>query len=160
MGKLPPLIADQVEGSLSQGMPTTLRHKDENEILLWGRPDDYIKLENGGTIPFDHKTRAGPPGDVHASHQLQMDTYTYLLQMNGFETVNKALLGFYYPDESDLHVGMRIHCKIIEVITDTNHVKTLMTKARDILSESMPESSSRCPYCNWLQSNSINRPIR
>jgi len=149
VGELPPILRGQVTGRLTQGMPTTLRHEEENGILLWGRPDDYFEFEDGATVPFDHKTRSGPPGDIHPAYKLQMSVYSYLLRLNGYKTADNALFGFYFPDESDLHIGMRIRCMVVKVATDPDGVKNLVTRACDVLHGSMPEAAENCRYCSW-----------
>ena len=150
IGELPPIIAGQIAGKLPQGMPQTLRHEENNKILLWGRPDDYIELVDGLTEPFDHKTRSGPPVDVHPAYRLQLDVYSYLLRTNSYKTTNKALLAYYYPEDSDLHNGMRIGCTVIEVVTNPAHVKDLLIRACDVLDSPMPDPGENCGYCRWV----------
>ena len=43
---------------------------------------------------------------VHPSYQLQLDVYSFLLKVMGYDTTNKAYLAFYYPDECELHKGI------------------------------------------------------
>jgi len=152
------MIAGQIKGKLSQGMPKSLWNEEENGILLGGKPDDYFEIEKGFVVPFDHKTRAQPPVDIHPAHQLQLDTYTYLLQMNGFKTVNKGILAYYCPDK-DLHNGMAIHCTIREVVTNPIRVKNLVNRAHDILNGLIPEPGEHCEFCRWTANQIDNIPI-
>lgn len=151
IGELPPIIAGQVTGRLPKDMPKTLQHEEDNGILLSGRCDDYIELEDGAMAPFDHKTKSRPPKDIHPAYRLQLDVYSYLMQMNDYKTANKAFLAYYHPDFSDLHNGMRIYCTVIEVITNPDHVQDIMLKARDVLNGSMPEPGENCGYCRWVE---------
>lgn len=156
LGELPPIIAQQVKGTLAKDMPKTLYHTEDNGIKLWGRPDDYLKLSSGDIVPFDHKTKANEPEPIpHPAYQLQMDVYSYLLQMNDFNKTNKAYLAFYYPDdEYELHDGMNINCKVIEVETNPARAKKLAEKAYKILNGPMPESGKNCEYCKWRDETS------
>lgn len=148
LGELPPIIASQIKGRLSQDMPKFLRY-EEDGIVVWGRPDDYLDLEDGATVVYDHKTRAEPPTEIHPSYRLQMDVYSYLLQMNNFRTTNKALIGYYFPADCDLHNGLPISCKVVEVTTNPKEVKILLARARNILDGSIPASAENCKYCQW-----------
>jgi CRISPR/Cas system-associated exonuclease Cas4 (RecB family) len=150
LGELPPIIAWQVKGRLPRGMPTSLRHEEDNGVLLLGRPDDYLQLEDGTTVPFDHKTRASPPDGTHPAHRLQLDVYTYLLGKSGYETVDKAYLAYYYPEDSDLHDGMRIGCTVVEVITNPARVQDLLLRACDVLNGPIPDPKTDCKYCKWV----------
>ena len=143
------MIQDMVEGTLPTDMPKTLKHKEENGITLWGRPDEYLLLDDGSIVPLDHKTKSKEPEDVHSSYKLQMDVYSYLLRVMGYKTTNKAYLSFYYPDECDLHEGMPFHCKIIEVKTNHQSVEELLSKAHRILNGEMPQPGENCDYCKW-----------
>jgi len=80
-----------------------------------------------------------------------MDVYSYLVKMNNYTTVNKALIGYYFPTESDLHNGLRISCTVVELTTDPNRVKDLLVKASDVLNGSMPAPGENCGYCQWAE---------
>ena len=149
IGQLPPIIEGKVTGWLAVGMPKTLKHEMGNGITVWGRPDDYLKLDDGDIVAFDHKTRSKAPEGVHPSYQLQLDVYSYLLKAMGYDTTNKAYLAFYYPDECELHNGMPFNCTIIEVKTNFSRVEKLVDKAYNVLNGDMPKSSEDCEYCNW-----------
>ena len=91
-------------------MPKTLKYGLNNDIILWGRPDDYLEIDNGCIVGLDHKTKSKEPVTVHSAYQLQLDVYSYLLKAMGFKTTDKAYLAFYYPDECELHNGMPFNC--------------------------------------------------
>jgi hypothetical protein len=149
IGDLPPIIEGKVTGWLAVGMPKTLKHEMNNDITVWGRPDDYLKLKDDSIVAFDHKTKSKEPDNVHPSYQLQLDVYSYLLKAMGYDTTNKAYLAFYYPDECELHEGMPFNCTIIEVKTNHSRVDKLVDKAYAILSGELPDSHENCDYCKW-----------
>ena len=151
LGKLPPIIEGKVTGWLAVGMPKTLTFEMRNGITLWGRPDEYIKLKDSNIVALDHKTKSKEPDDIHPSYQLQLDVYSYLLKAIGYDTINKAYLAFYYPDECDLHFGMPFNCKVIELKTNPSFVKDLVKKAFDILNGDLPEVGENCEYCKWRE---------
>ena len=147
--KLPPIIQDQINGRLAVNMPKTLKHEEDNGLILQGLPDDYLELKDGSIVAFDHKTKSKAPENVHSAYQLQLNVYSYLLKALDYKTINKAYLAYYYPDECDLHRGMPFHCKIIEVNTNHNYVKELIDKAHKILNGQIPQSGENCEYCKW-----------
>jgi len=138
IGQLPPMIEGKITGWLAVGMPKTLKHELVNGIVIWGRPDDYLKLDDGNIVPFDHKTKSKEPDNVHSSYLIQLNVYSYLLRVMGYDTINKAYLAYYFPDECDLHEGMPFFCKIIEVKTNPNKVNKLVEKAHKVLNGEMP----------------------
>ena len=148
--ELPPTLKGQVEGRLAVGMPLTLHYEAvKDNVVVWGRPDDYIELEDASIAVLDNKTASKAPLGVHPSYQLQMDVYSYLLRMNGYKIADKAFLGYYSPIDSELHHGMGICCTVVEVATNPNRVKDLVHEAFGVLSETMPEPGEKCPYCTW-----------
>ena len=120
-----------------------------NGIIVWGRPDEYLKLDDSYIVVFDHKTKSKAPDSVHRSYQLQMDVYSYLLKAMGYDTTNKAYLAFYYPDECELHEGMPFNCTIIEVKTNLSRVDNLIDRAYTVLNGELPDSGENCGYCKW-----------
>jgi hypothetical protein len=151
LGQLPPIIEGKVSGWLAVGMPKTLKHEMDNGIIIWGRPDEYIKLKDDNIVAVDHKTKSKEPENVHPSYQLQLDVYSYLLKAMGYDTTNKAYLAFYYPDECELHNGMPFNCSVIEVKSNLSRVNKLVNNAYDILNGELPDSNEYCEYCNWNQ---------
>lgn len=149
--QLPPILNGKINGRLAVGMPLTLRSDVGNGIVLWGRPDDYIELEDSVIVVLDHKTASKTPTVVHPSYKLQMSVYSYLLNEMGYKTTNKAYLTYFTPDDCDLHNGMKINCSIIEVTTDSSHVVDLMDTAYEILNGAMPEPGEHCEFCRWAQ---------
>jgi len=149
IGQLPPIIDGKVTGWLAVGMPKTLKYEMSNGITVWGRPDDYLKLEDNNIVAFDHKTKSKAPDSVHPSYQLQLDVYSYLIKAMGYDTTSKAYLAFYYPDECELHDGMPFKCTVIEVKTNLYRVDKLIDKAYTILNGELPDSGENCGYCKW-----------
>ena len=148
-GQLPPIVDGKVNGKLPHGMPKTLYHKENEQITLMGRPDEYLEIEGGYIVPFDHKTKSKAPEETHSAYQLQLDVYSFLLKVNGYKTTNKAYLAYYYPDDCDIHTGMDIHCAVVEVKTNYDRVLKLLQRANKILNGDIPHSSKDCNFCKW-----------
>jgi hypothetical protein len=149
--QLPPILDGNINGRLAVDMPKTLKSRLGNGFTLWGRPDDYIELDNGRVVSLDHKTRSKEPYNIHPAYQLQLDVYSYLLKALDFNTINKSYLAFYYPDECDLHNGMPFFCKVIEVETNISYARELINKAIRVLIGPLPDPSKNCGYCKWRE---------
>jgi CRISPR/Cas system-associated exonuclease Cas4 (RecB family) len=147
--KLPPIIKGKVKGKLPKDMPKTL-YSEEGEIKLKGLPDEYLELEDGSIVPFDHKTKSKAPEENHPAYQLQLDVYTYLLIKNGYKTVNKGYLAYYYPDDCDVHNGLDMNCEVVEVKTNPDRVVKLINKAKKIINNDIPDCGKDCEYCRWV----------
>jgi hypothetical protein len=150
-GELPPIIQGRVKGRLAVDMPKTLKFEEENGIILWGRPDEYIELKDKNIVAFDHKTKSKAPETVHPSYHLQLNVYSYLLKAMGYKTTNKAYLAFYHPDDCELHNGMCMHCTVIEVKTNPSQVKELVNRAYIVLNRQIPKPGDTCEYCKWRE---------
>jgi len=153
LGELPPILVGKINGKLPENMPKTLKHDEGNGIVLMGRPDEYFELEDGSLVAFDHKTKSKAPEGTHPAYQLQLDVYSYLLQVNGYKTTNKAFLAYYHPDDCDIHNGMCMHCTVIEVETNPDRVTGILKKAQTILNGEIPECSDNCEFCKWVDKN-------
>ena len=148
---LPPIIAGQANGKLPKEMPHTLYYQENETLMVVGKPDDYFELADGSIVPFDHKTRSSPPVSTHSAHQLQMDVYSYLLEKNGYKTTEIAYLAYYYPSDCDVHDGLSMDCKVVEVKTSIERAKTLIKKAIQVIEGEAPEPNKECKYCNWAK---------
>ena len=149
--QLPPIIRGKVHGRLAKNMPKTLSHKENDEITLIGKPDEYHELADGSIVAFDHKTKSKAPEECHPAYQLQMDVYSFLLKVNGYKTIDRAYLAYYYPRDCDLHEGLEICCQILEVKTSPERAKKLLAKANDVLKGDAPKASSECEFCKWTK---------
>lgn len=145
--QLPPILNGNISGRLAINMPKTLKYELDKEFTLWGRPDNYVVLDNSDVIAMDHKTRSDAPDKIHPAYQLQLEVYSFLLRALGYNTISKALLLFYYPDECDLHNGLPFNCKIFEVKTNPFFVYCLLKKARNVLNGYIPDFGRNCSYC-------------
>ena len=63
-GELPPIVIGKVRGKLPNNMPKTLYYNEIEGITLMGRPDEYLELEEGYIVPFDHKTKRGSVSEM------------------------------------------------------------------------------------------------
>jgi hypothetical protein len=150
--KLPPLIAEKLDGTLST-RPLTLGFNDaKTKARLWGKLDDCVILPDKGYAPLDHKTRASAPSDISYSeryYKFQMDVYTLLLERNGHRTSRTAYLVYYYPVEGVLHEGFPFHLTMHKLTTHPDEAYRIFAEGCDCLKGPMPEPGERCEFCRW-----------
>lgn len=151
--QLPPVLHGRIKGRLAVGMPQTLRCSVDSGILLLGRPDDYIELEDTNIVVLDNKTASKVSQVVHRSYQLQMDVYSYLLMRNGYKTIPKAYLAYFCPEDCDLHHGMTMNCSVIEVNTNPQNIEKLIENAIRVLKGPIPSPGQQCSFCRWVEEN-------
>jgi hypothetical protein len=83
---------------------------------------------------------------------LQLDTYTFLLEKNGFQTVRKGYLAFYIVDKSRGFIDrLPFRKELVEIDTNPSDIYEIFKDAVAILREAVPPPhSSDCPFGKWL----------
>ncbi len=133
-------------------------HDKELDAVLFGALDDCLidsdPLDNSRYIyiPLDYKTRGSAPkyGDSERYYQTQLDTYSLLLNTNGYKTGSFAYLVYYYPEEVRLNGMVKFNIKPIKVDTDLERSKKTFHDAVESLRGPMPEHRDSCEYCCWI----------
>ena len=69
-----------------------IRYYDQKlDAILYGAVDDIVEFDDGKLAPLDYKSTGSKVPQVYDRFQLQMDIYTFLLEMNGFETPKRVI---------------------------------------------------------------------
>lgn len=126
----------------------------KSNIILYGKLDEALLLENKYYVPFDFKTRGFPPQETHESHQLQMDIYGLLLKENKYPTTNKAYLAYFYPKRKEINFNkesLPFKVAISELDTNLEAVKQVFKEAIKCLQEDIPKPSKKCEYCQFVK---------
>lgn len=158
---LPPELKGKVAGCLMPDMAllekwrnwrTGLDYKDTKlDAILFGALDDCL-VDEGRYIPLDYKTKGSAPNDADSEkyYQTQLDTYSFLLNENGYKTADFAYLVYYYPEEVTKN-GV-VHFKVDPIKISTSHarLKKLFEDAVKLLKGPMPEKHGKCEYCCWV----------
>ncbi len=121
----------------------------ETSVLLCGAIDNIL-VKGEKLIVLDYKTRGFPlKEDTHMHYQTQLDLYNFLLQKNGYLTMDFGFLLFYYP-EKVLETGEVIfNTKLVEMEVNPKNGENIFKEGIKVLSAEMPESSKKCTYCSW-----------
>src|SRR3990167_2526917 len=70
------------------------------KATLFGAVDDVLEFDDGALAPLDYKSTGSSAAKIYDRFQLQLDTYTFLMEKNGYKTKRKGYLAFYIVDKS------------------------------------------------------------
>ncbi len=121
------------------------------EATLFGAVDDVLEFEGGKLAPLDYKSTGSKVANVYDRFQLQLDTYTFLLEKNGFKTTRKGYLAFYIVDKSKGFIDkLPFRKEIHEIETNPLDVYEIFKDAVLILkNDNPPQHSQDCLFGKW-----------
>lgn len=122
------------------------------QATLFGAVDDVLEFEDGKLAALDYKSTGSTAVNVYDRFQLQLDTYTFLLEKNGFKTVRKGYLAFYIVDKSKGFIDrLPFRKELVEIDTNPSDIYEIFKDAVSILREAVPPlHSSDCVFGRWL----------
>jgi hypothetical protein len=135
-----------------------IRYFDQNlQATLFGAVDDVLEFDDGKIAPLDYKSTGSPASNVYDRFQLQLDTYTFLMEKNGFQTPRKGYLAFYIVDKSRGFIDrLPFRKEIIEIDTNPSDIYEIFKDAVDCLRKQIPpQHSSDCQFAKWFNGASI-----
>ena len=124
----------------------------EIKATLFGAVDDILEFENGKLAPLDYKSTGSTAANVYDRFQLQLDTYTFLMEKNGFQTPRKGFLAFYVVDKSKGFIDrLPFRKELMEIETNPSDVHEIFKDAVECLrKDSPPKHSQDCQFKKWL----------
>ena len=143
-----------------------IRYFDENlKATLFGALDDVLEFNpSAGSgqakiAPLDYKSTGSLSPDIYDRFQLQMDTYTFLMEKNGYQTPRKGYLAFYIVDRTRGFIDrLPFRKEIVEIETNPSDIYEIFKDAVEILKkETPPKHSSDCQFEKWFKgANSVS----
>ncbi|MCX6720081.1 MAG: PD-(D/E)XK nuclease family protein, partial [Candidatus Staskawiczbacteria bacterium] len=126
---------------------------EDLEATLFGAVDDVLEFDNGKLAPLDYKSTGSSASKVYDRFQLQLDTYTFLMEKNGFETAKKGYLAFYVVDKSKGFIDrLPFRKEIMEIETNPEGIHEIFKEAVECLRKSEPQRhSADCKFGKWLK---------
>lgn len=123
------------------------------DAVLFGAVDDVLEFEDKKLAPLDYKSTGSNVPTIYDRFQIQMDTYTFLLEKNGFLTPRKGYLAFYIVDkESGFDNRLPFKKELHEIETNPSDIPQLFKEAVELLRKKAPTSHSPdCDYGRWLR---------
>ena len=130
-------------------------YHDKKGNKFFGALDDLlINTKTKKAVVFDVKTKGDePPADAMKYNLDQMSAYAFLLQQNGFEVEDSAILAFYWPIKIDPDIERMVHgIRLDRAPVNPQSALDRFNAALSILDENEPpEASATCGWCNWLE---------
>jgi len=130
-----------------------IRYFDEElGATLFGAVDDVLEFDGGKIAPLDYKSTGSSAANVYDRFQLQLDTYTFLMEKNGYKTTRKGYLAFYIVDKSRGFIDrLPFRKEMVEIDTNPSDVYGIFKDAVVCLNQANPpKHSSDCPFSKWL----------
>lgn len=130
-----------------------IRYFDEQlQATLFGVLDDVLEFDNGEMAPLDYKSTGIAVAKVYDRFQLQLDTYAFLMEKNGYNINKKGYLAFYIVDKNKGFIDrLPFRKEIIEIETNPSDVYEIFKDAVMVLKNSNPPVHSQdCQFKKWL----------
>jgi hypothetical protein len=122
------------------------------QATLFGAVDDILEFEDGKLAALDYKSTGSRVANVYDRFQLQLDTYTFLLEKNGYKTPRKGYLAFYIVDKEKGFIDrLPFRKELMEIDTNPSDIYAIFSDAVAILKETEPPKHSQdCQFKRWL----------
>lgn len=130
-----------------------IRYFDEDlKATLFGAVDDVLEFDDGKIAPLDYKSTGSTAAKIYDRFQLQLDTYTFLMEKNGYKTPRKGYLAFYIVDKSKGFIDrLPFRKEIVEIETNPSDIYEIFRDAAAVLKKDKPpKHSSDCQFEKWL----------
>jgi hypothetical protein len=138
---------------------------NELQATLFGVMDDVLEFDDppsskttarqGGKMiaPLDYKSTGSTAANIYDRFQLQLDTYTFLMEKNGFKTPRKGYLAFYIVDKSKGFIDrLPFRKELVEIETNPSDIYAIFKDAVEVLrKDSPPPHSQDCKFNLWLK---------
>lgn len=131
-----------------------IRYFDQDlKATLFGAVDDVLEFEGGKLAPLDYKSTGSSAANIYDRFQLQLDTYTFLMEKNGYLTAKKGYLAFYIVDKSRGFIDrLPFRKEICEIETNPSGIYEIFKDAVKCLKKSSPPAHSQdCQFAIWLK---------
>ncbi len=128
-------------------------YDSELDATIFGAVDDVLEFMDGKLAPLDYKSTGSSVPNVYDRFQIQMDTYTYLLEKNGFLTPRKGYLAFYIVDKKNGFIDrLPFRKELIEIETNPSDIPALFKDAVAVLRRNTPPPHSPdCKFGEWFR---------
>jgi len=135
-----------------------IRYFDQDlKATLFGAVDDVLEFDDNRLAPLDYKSTGSSTANIYDRFQLQLDTYAFLMEKNGFHTVGKGYLAFYIVDKSRGFIDrLPFRKELLEIETNPSDIYEIFKDAVNVLrQESPPPHSLDCQFKKWLEGAKI-----
>ncbi len=130
-----------------------IRYFDQDiGATLFGAVDDVLQFDDNKIAPLDYKSTGSTTANVYDRFQLQLDTYAFLMEKNGYSISGKGYLAFYVVDKSRGFIDrLPFRKEIMEVETNSAGIYDIFKDAVNVLKKTAPSAHSRdCQFKKWF----------
>lgn len=118
---------------------------DDDGNILHGAVDNIL-VHKGKLVVLDYKTKGFPlKENSHEAYEDQLEIYSFLLKMNGYETEAFAFLLFYVPREVTETGEVIFDTTLKKVKVDGSRAGKMFSDALEFLNGDCPEKG--CAWC-------------
>lgn len=126
-------------------------HDTDLKATLFGAVDDVLEFDDGRIAPLDYKSTGSTAAKVYDRFQLQLDTYAFLMEKNGYKTAGKGYLAFYIVDKSRGFIDrLPFRKEMVEIETNPSDIYGIFKDAVNCLRAEIPPHSQDCQFGKWL----------
>lgn len=112
---------------------------------------DDIAVKDDSLVVVDYKTRGYPLKEDTADHyQEQLDAYAFLLEREGHEVFDEALLLFYYPEIVESKGVIRFNIEPVFRNVCPENAESRFNSAISLLEGELPAYDAGCGHCNYV----------
>src|ERR1035437_7892170 len=130
-----------------------IRYFDEGlQATLFGAVDDVLEFDDGKIAPLDYKSTGSTAAKIYDRFQLQLDTYAFLMEKNGFRVAKKGYLAFYVVDKSKGFIDrLPFRKEIVEIDTNPSDIYEIFKDAVSCLRNATPpKHGTDCQFKKWM----------
>lgn len=130
-----------------------IRYFDEAlRATLFGAVDDVLEFDDKKIAPLDYKSTGSTAANIYDRFQLQLDTYTFLMEKNGFQTTRKGYLAFYIVDKSRGFIDrLPFRKEFMEIETNPQDIYEIFKDAVGVLRKDLPPKHSQdCQFKKFI----------
>ena len=156
--KTPPILKSQIKEKLvdmetAQKLRTGLIFFDEKlNAQFKGKMDDCFIDKKGNLVPMDNKTAAMKDNEFQKMYQLQLDSYTFLLQKHGYKVANYGYLIYYTPESGTPDKGIIFKAEAKRMDMNPRRALKVFRQAVSLLrSKRAPHAHKDCETCKWIK---------
>lgn len=142
-----------VDAKTAEILRKGIRYFDaELSAELRGKMDDCLIDSKGNLVPLDNKTANPENEELVNIYQLQLDSYTFLLQQNGYKTAEHGYLIYYTPEAGNPHKGIIFRTDVKRLQMHPKRIFKVFRDAVKLLRKpSPPKFHKDCKMCEWLR---------
>jgi len=156
--KIPPILKSKLKEKLVDiktvlKLRTGIKYFDKKlNAILSGKMDDCFIDSKNRLVVMDNKT-ASPDSEefLHVYH-MQLNVYAFLLQKNGFKTMDHGYLVFYTAEKGDPQKGVIFKVTVKKLkLHPQKALKVFRYAVSLVRRPRQPKSHKDCETCQWLR---------